>query len=221
LAKQFIKDGNPDKALKLIAELRELGENSTTVDLIQGVALSKKGLFNQAEPLLVQAAQKSPKDPEAQNALCILFSDMKKYDEAKQHCHQAVQLDDQYAEAWNNYGYLILTAFDDPTGAIDALKRAVQIDSTNIRFLNNLGFSEVSAGNIDAGQQIFQSIFRKSDALYNTGLALERAGQYENAIHFYQMALEESALHTQARDALDRIHEDPLSNFQESTQEPL
>jgi len=199
----------PAQALSIIADLRNDGVNKPILDLYQGQALLQQGLSSEAEGLLVAARKKMQGDARPSAQLCVLYADNGAYDEAIASCRRATHLDKKSAGAWNNYGYLLLFADDNPIDAHEALQRAVALDSTEERYRNNLGYAQVAAGEHDSALKTFMSTGTRADAAYNVAVALERFGHHEDAILYYQRAVQSQADHTLAHDALARLSQSP------------
>jgi tetratricopeptide (TPR) repeat protein len=209
LIERLLTQRMPDPALSLVTDLRNEGMNKPVLDLFQGLALQQQGLTSQAEHLLVSARKKLPGDARPSANLCVLYADIDQYDEALSSCRRATTIDKKNPSAWNNYGYLLLFASDRHDEALDALEKAVSLDSTNERYRNNLGHAQVANGTPEEALRTFMSTATRGDAAYNVAVSLERFGESEDAILYYEQAIQTEEKHTLALEALARLSTSP------------
>jgi len=195
----------PGQALAIITDLRNDGVTKPVLDLYQGQALLQQGVASEAERLLVSARKKMPGDSRPSAHLCILYADTELFEQALTSCRRATSMDKKDASAWNNYGFLLLFTADQPEEALEALERAVTLDSSQERYRNNLGHAQVANGDDKNALRTFMSTASRADAAYNVAVAHERFGQNEDAILYYEQAIQSEADHTLAHDALARL----------------
>ena len=205
LIERLLEQRITNQALSIITDLRNEGMTKPVLDLFQGLALQQQGLTSEAEHLLVMARKKLPGDARPSASLCVLYADIERYEEALASCRRATSIDKKNASAWNNYGYLLLFASDRHDEALEALQKAVNLDSTEERYRNNLGHAQVATGDPEEGLRTFMSTATRSNAAYNVAVSLERFGATEDAILFYERALQNEKEHTLALEALARL----------------
>ncbi len=193
------------RALELIRMMRADGLDSPRLDLLQGVALRQQGMLEEAERLMRKAESDMPKNGEVKREISVLMSDFGRNDEAVAACQSSTDLDPQDAKAWNNYGWLQLTANDDAAAAKSALQRAVEIDATQARYRNNLAYAQVAAGDHRAALRTFMTTGTPADAHYNVGTAFERNGDATTALTYYRRALTMDRDHLRADEAVKRL----------------
>jgi Tfp pilus assembly protein PilF len=204
LVEHFLEENDTRRALEIIRVLREEGVDSPLLDLYQGMALREQGMPEDALRLLEAARVGMKRDVRPYRELCVLYADMEQLDDAIDSCDRAVNLDDQDAAAWNNFGYLLL-AQDRAAEAKQALEHAVDLDGTVARYRNNLGIAQAAAGQEDRALRTFMSTGSRADAHYNVGAAIERFADTDGALEWYHRALEFDAAHDLATEAVDRI----------------
>jgi Flp pilus assembly protein TadD len=201
LIEHFLDADDASRALEVIRVMREeLGEDAR-LDMYQGEAFRKQGMLADSERLLTAARAKRPRDPQVHAQLCIVYADQRKMDEAVSACSRSVTLDDSQPDVWNNVGFLYLGQERYPD-AVDALQRAVDLDGTVVRYRNNLAIALVCSGMADRGLNMFLTMHSRADANYNVGVALERIGARDEAMRYYEAAVEYDAKHENALAAL-------------------
>ena len=194
-----------DQALSIISDLRNDGVTKPVLDLYQGRALQFQGMNAEAERLLVTARKRMPGDARPEAALCILYADAENFEQAVVSCDRATHIDKRDAVSWNNYGYLLLFTTERHEDALEALQNAVDLDSTEPRYRNNLGHAQVALGEHDQALRTFMSTNTRADAAYDTGAASERWGKTGQAVEYYERATQLQPNHTMAHDALKRL----------------
>ena len=208
IIRTLIESSDDARALELIRIMRAEGVEREELDLFQGIALRQQGMLEDAERMLVSAEHNMPKSAEVQTALCVLYADDAKHEQAVDHCRRAIKLDEHDGAAWNNLGFLLLSTGGDPLEAKAALQTAVDIDGNNIRYRNNLAFAQVATGDHRGALRTFLTTGTPADAHYNVGAAFEREGDAKTARTYYQRALRYDADHSLSDQALQRLDED-------------
>src|SRR5436305_587158 len=107
----------PTKTKKLPNPLNDL--------LDEAQAAIDKNDFEAAIPPLQKFLAEKPDVVFAHFQLGYVFTALKKNDEARAEYERAVALDPKTAEAWLNLGLLVMNS--DPTAAVKALKKAVEL----------------------------------------------------------------------------------------------
>lgn len=200
----LLDNGNPEGALTLIAKLREQGFEDPELNLLQGQALARTGLLDDARAQLSAVPRRHPAYGAAQNELGMLEMDARQVDLAIDHLELATQADPKAARYWNNLGFALLTA-SRAEEAITALRQSVALDGSNPRTRNNLGYALLAIGKDDEAWRMFRSTGTEADARYNQGVGYELRGDVEAAVTAYGRALELAPDHPQARAALARV----------------
>lgn len=192
------------RALELIRMMRAEGLEQPELDVLQGVALRQQGLVEDSERLLLRGMAALPKVGEVHRELCVLYAEQQRLDEAVASCTRATELDEHDGAAWNNLGFLLL-ARGDAKDAKSCLENAVDIDSTNARYRNNLAYAHAAGGDHRAALRGFLTTGTPADAHYNVGTAFERAGDSTTALTYYRRALKYDAKHVSAEEAKKRL----------------
>lgn len=105
---------------------------------------------------------------------------------------KAVDLRDDYPEAWANLG-LVLRATGALEQAIKAYRRAVELAPGFVAAELNLGISLLVAERIDEGLFCLESVLKRDphnqEALVNAGLALHLLGRFGEARQYFEHAI--------------------------------
>lgn len=143
-------------------------QEAATANAKLGIDYMHKGELNKALTTLQQALHYNPKQVSANWALAIIYHRRHEEDKANTHFRRALQAQ-QRPEILNSYGAFLCDR-GKTEGAVRAFSRA--------------------AGN--------PSYKTPADAWANAGLCLQRAGKTGQALHYYQLALEDNARHAPA-----------------------
>ncbi len=208
LIEHFLAEGHTSRALEIIRIMRNEGSDSPNLDLYQGRALRAEGMLEDAERLLESARKRMPRSAAPHVELCVLNADMKRIERAIDFCDRAANLNEKDAKSWNNLGYLLL-GVNRVDEAQDALENAVDLDGTSRLYRNNLGLAQAANGEPDRALRTFMSAGSRADANYNVGTAIERYGDQDDAVVWYDRALKYDASHDLASDALERLQTAP------------
>lgn len=195
---------NAEGALSMIARLRADGFSDPELDLMQGRALVKLGMLDDARGPLLAVPKRHPIYPAAQNELGMLDLETRELDEAISCFERATRSEASNAGYWNNLGFALLSA-GRAEEAVTALRQAVSLDGSSQRTRNNLGYALVATGHDQEAWRMFRSTGAEADARYNLGVGLELRGDIPAATTAYQEALAAAPGHARARDALVRV----------------
>ncbi len=193
----LIKANNPQEALSLIAEMRKTGSEEVALDVLQGKALRRLGLFDDADEILRDAIKHHPREASAHNELGLLLLERKEVEAALPELKTAAKQQPDNPDFLNNYGFALLSA-GKPDAAVVPLRAALRLDGTRERTRNNLGFALVANGKPDEAYRLFRSSQTEADARYNVGYGLELEGEREKALVEYHSALASNPRHESA-----------------------
>jgi Flp pilus assembly protein TadD len=199
---ELLETGNTLGALDIIRQMRSEGFDGPELDYLQGKALRIDGVVSEAERMLVTAQKRMPKDARPSAELCILFADLNQVDQAIERCKRATEIDPSSGGAWNNLGFLLLSA-EHPTEALEAAERAIDIDGAEPRFRNNLAMAQAALGREDQAYRTLQSTMSRADAAYMVGVVVERFAGMDGARPWYEKAVAIDPDHPQAKPRLD------------------
>ena len=208
MADALIKTGNPQESLSLIAEMRKGGSTQVELDVLQGKALRKLGLYDDADDILRGAIKQHPRCAAAHNELGLLLLERKEVDAAVPELKAAAKQAPDNPDFLNNYGFALITAGKTDV-AVVPLRAALKLDGTRERTRNNLGFALIANGKPDEAYRLFRSSLSEADARYNVGYGLELQGKREKALVEYHSALESDPKHKLSIEAIYRL--DPFA----------
>jgi superkiller protein 3 len=141
------------------------------------LALSEAG--RGAEALRVLAPLSASTNPDVSNALGIALADSGRVPDAIQAFEQALRLDPENAEAYENMGIVRLRTGDFP-GARDRFRRALALDSGRPRAWNGLGVAHARLGNPSEAMSSWAKAIALDptlyDALFNLGVTAAKNG---------------------------------------------
>lgn len=210
LADWYLDNGMSTQALDMVRRLRDAGEDTPELDLIQGRALLASGVPGEAQHILEKAAAALPHDPRPLRHLGLIYADLEQIDQALATLERAVEIDDGHAPTRNNLGFLLLSLgrCDEATEHLEAV---LAEDATNARYRNNLAFALVCAGEARRALALFRTTGSEADARYNMGVAYERLDKYPSAVLQYQQSLSVDPTHEPSLEAIARLEPFGLS----------
>ncbi|MEQ1504783.1 MAG: tetratricopeptide repeat protein, partial [Myxococcota bacterium] len=201
ITSELLETGNTLGALDIIRQMRADGYDMPELDYLQGKALAIDGVSSEAERLLKVAQKRLPKDARPSAELCVLYADLQQIEDAVEACREATDIDPSNAAAWNNLGFLLLSA-EEPEDALEAAEKAIDLDAGQPRYRNNLGMAQAALGRQDQAFRTLQSTMSRADAAYMVGLVVERFTGPDGARSWYERALEFDPNHAQAKQSL-------------------
>jgi tetratricopeptide (TPR) repeat protein len=204
MAGWYMDNRLPEEAMAMVARLRERGEDSPELDLIQGRALLAQGMPDEARHVLEAVAARLPRDPRPLQALAVVQADLGHPEEAISWLERAAAVAPDDADTLNNLGFLEVSLARCDAG-VAHLERALALDGTVPRVRNNLAFALVCVGEATRALALFRSTGREADARYNMGVAYERLDKIPSALAQYQAALDADPTHPAAREAHERL----------------
>jgi tetratricopeptide (TPR) repeat protein len=152
--------------------------------------------YDRAISLYQQAIEQYEDDPaeaEVWNDLGDVYAALDRYPEALEAYRRAVKLDPDQADAWNSIGdvYHIL---GDQEAALKGYRQAVQIDPDFSQAWNSLGGIYSSLERDDAAIEAYRRVIALEPdypwPYHNLGLIYRRRKDYEQALTYYQQAVE-------------------------------
>ena len=163
LAEALVVNGTPEAALQMISQMVEAGVRHPDLFVLQGRALTKMGLVDEAESALTQATRRAPGHAEAQNRLGILFMDQQRTDDAIRRFRLAARHASRNAEVHNNYGFALMAAGRHEE-AVTVLRKALMLNGAQGRTRNNLGFALAVTGQDKAAWRVLRSSTSEENA---------------------------------------------------------
>jgi type IV pilus assembly protein PilF len=88
---------------------REMKKNAAEANFKLGIGYMQSGRFEVATEKLLKSLQFDDKNPEAHNALAVLYEEIREYGPAETHYKQAIDLKPDYTLAKLNYARLLCT----------------------------------------------------------------------------------------------------------------
>ena len=115
------------------------------------------------------------------------------FDAAIENCYKAVELDPNYAAAWNNLGYAYRYK-GRLERAIECYRRAIELDSTDATAQVNLGNLHAELKNFDAATSCYLAALEVApdyaNAWNSLGYSCLNAGDFDKGIEYCRKALE-------------------------------
>lgn len=164
--------------------------------LEQGETLAEEGLVEEALSRFEQALEAAPENPEAIEAVGRALLSLDRLEEAEASFLDALELDREWAAPWMGLAALA-TRRDEPFRVVHYLERAIEADPGYPESYVELGRYYGALGETELARATFERWTRDhpgdADMLINAGLAAFDAGDYPQALEFFDRALEVAA----------------------------
>ena len=203
----LLDQGQPEKALSIVADIRAEGGDDPRLDVLQGRALHATGMEEQAEAMLTTYTRKHRSDPEGWAALGVVQADTGSLADAAHSLERARRLAPEDADILNNLGFVKLS-LGQAQDAVTLLEASLRIDPSQTRTRNNLGFALARLERDDAALQAFKAAGSEADARYNLGVARLERGDRAGAITQFNLALEAQPGHPAATSAIAQLNKE-------------
>jgi len=168
-----------------------------------GVSHLVKGQLHEAFIEFQKAIQLNPKDKNSLNALGLISTEFKKYEESIDYYTRAISIDPNYPEAMNNLGvtYVRMNKWDE---AIKYFKMALKnpLYATPERAYSNMGYAFYKKGDyLNAINTLKEAIVRYPEfprPIYVLGLVYMKLGKADVAIDNFKKAVALDSKYTDA-----------------------
>jgi arylsulfatase A-like enzyme/Flp pilus assembly protein TadD len=137
--------GRPDEAVAALAPLAASGEALDRLALAEALVYGRR--HGEARAVLEQLLATAPDDARAHEQLAAVLLRLDALGAAEDHVERALELDARRPRAWNARGVL-LRRRGDSRGAIEAWRRAVELDPRYYDALYNLGLVAAQEGEL-------------------------------------------------------------------------
>lgn len=159
LGMALAETGRADEAVKVLSPLTESAEASTINAL--AIALSDLGRHGEGEALLRRQAQRTPDDAKTQENLGIVLLRQGRAAEARDTLTALLERNPQLPISWNTLG-VARYQVRDPAGAIDAWRRAADLDPRQLDALFNRGLVAAELGRTSDAHQALAAFLERA-----------------------------------------------------------
>jgi tetratricopeptide (TPR) repeat protein len=203
------EQGRLADAEQLFAQVCEMNGNNSEAWMMRGAIQFERGATDVASDYLNRALKLNPNDIEAHFTLCKLFLSQGRLDEAIASGREAVNLDQDYGEAW-----LLLSAAHEKTGqypdAEECSRRAIALlpesSEAKITLVNALRCQDKLDEAILLCQKIRNENPMQPDIWYYLGLAFQSRRLLQDSEQCFTKVIELNPLHAGAHRGLGNTH---------------
>jgi Flp pilus assembly protein TadD len=154
-AGEFVKRGQPQRAVPLLQEALRQAPTMPRLRTHLGAAYHQQGQLDQAIEQYTQAIQSNPHDVEAHTNLGVAYLDKGRVDEGVSELTTALQLNPTNADAHNNLGTVYLDR-QQTDAAIAEFKAALRTNAASPETHNNLGVALLRKGELAEAAELFR-----------------------------------------------------------------
>lgn len=203
----LLEQGQAEKALEIIGQIRADGGDDPRLDVLQGRALHATGMTTEALSLLGKYTRSHRGDAEGWAALGVVQADSGALADAGRSLERARRLAPDDADILNNLGFVRLSE-GRAEDAVEILQASLRLDPSQVRTRNNLGFALARLERDEAALQAFRAAGSEADARYNLGVACLERGDRAGAVNQFNLALEAQPGHPAATSAIAQINKE-------------
>lgn len=203
---------------KSVAKKDAKSSASFAEEMSRGRNLEKSGKYSEAREVYQRLIVDYPERYEGYHRLAVVADRQKRYREAQSLYEEALRLERNNAELFNDLGYCFFLQ-----GQMDkaerSLLKAVAMAPSNSRYRNNLGMVYGHQGREEEALEQFRRAGSEADAHYNLAFVRAAKSDFEGAKACFHRALAADPTYEPARRALAsfrKAEEDPLSRFDNS-----
>lgn len=172
----------------------------------RGREMIMNGRLNEAVTLLSRAAALDPRSSHAHSLLGVALDRKGLPQAALESFARAARIAPKDAQVLNNYGYLLFRT-GDYYQAVERLKRAAKLAPDDQLITNNLALAQCHAGKHHDAYKSFARLGGEYKGRLNVALILERTGNTEGAIKYFEAARRASPGSPIALQHLIRLYE--------------
>lgn len=170
LAAIHIHNHELEEALSVYAVASLKFKNSPNLFLRYGVLLLKVKDYEYAVTILDKARMLAPRDPSILFQLGRAYHGLNDINTATYYWKRVIELDDQFAEAYNHLGYSYAEQNNQLKQAVAWLERAIALDPENGYYLDSLAWAYYKQGRYRVA---LKTIIEAQAALKNKGLTID------------------------------------------------
>lgn len=164
----------------------------------------RQGNLVQAKQKYEEIVRQNPRNVDARHRLAVVHSRLGDLDQADRYFQEALDLAPAHGEVWCDLGYA-LYMHNDPTGAEEALRQALECDPGNKRATNNLALVLGQQDRFDESLAMFRKCGTEAEAHANLAYVYTQSGRGQKAIEHYSRALDLDQDLTVAKAALVQL----------------
>jgi Flp pilus assembly protein TadD len=155
----------------------------------EAIELHDKGRLDGAIEKLVAATVLRPKFAEAFNLLAVCYDEKGQYRLAQEEYKRALKIEPNNARFLNNLGYSYYLS-NDFGAAIKYYNKGLKITPNDRRMHNNIGLAYGRKGDYEKAKQHFLIAVGPTGANLNLGYVYSQQGKFDEAIKYYEAALQ-------------------------------
>jgi len=189
--------------------------------LLKGLAYQKSGEFEKAQRCYKQVLKKVPKNADALHLLGVTYRQLGFPKRALEYIQKAIEINPGQAPFYANLARTMMDIGSDPDSLVAVSKKALSLNPNETEALNIKGIALTTLEEWDEAEQTFETLIALrpgfGDAYQNFGLLLRKQKKFEQALTFFERAVEmlpNSAINYVGR-ARCRIELDQLKQSEE------
>lgn len=189
LARIAAKQGDHQKAMKLLAEAEKRNPNYVHLFVLRGELFAELNRLDEAIPQFRKAIEMSPLNPVRYESAAKILFQQNKYQEAVDLLSIAIKNELNFPSL-HHYLSQAFYALKDYKRAIKHIRAALAIDAENVVYLNQLGIAYKESEMYEDATRVYNSIIKldpeNKAALYNKAVLLHTMGTVDEAIKILQ-----------------------------------
>jgi tetratricopeptide (TPR) repeat protein len=197
-----------EETIAIMTKATSYVPNDFRIYMLLGIAYNRAGRNHDSRVALERAHELNPQDINVLSSLGLTYDALKMHAESDSVYEKALRIDPDYALVLNNYAYSLSERNIDLSRAMTMSKRSLEKDSLNSSYLDTYGWILYQLGRYPEALEYIKKAIDAGDAspvvLEHLGDVYAKLNDYENAVHFWNKALEKDKKNSSLKSKIER-----------------
>lgn len=197
-----------EETIAIMTKATSYVSNDFRIYMLLGIAYNRAGRNEDSRVALERAHELNPQDINVLSSLGLTYDALKMHAASDSVYEKALRIDPDYALVLNNYAYSLSERNIDLERAMTMSKRSLEKEPLNSSYLDTYGWILYQLGRYREALEYIKKAIDAGDAspvvLEHLGDVYAKLNDYENAVHYWTMALEKDKNNSSLRTKIER-----------------